>query len=150
MAQDDTVTEEDFAVVMAGLGEAVAYVRGDANPADYRVHVPENVDVRAVRDGFGLTQAAFAAQFGFSKAAVTDWEQGRRRPEASARVLLTVIAREPDAVRRALEPVSVKVKGENHDLKKGCVVSFEDTAKPQVVKSRKVGGRVGPVAASQA
>jgi hypothetical protein len=34
--------------------------------------------------------------------AVRDWQQGAHRPEA-AQVLLTVIARDPDAVARALE-----------------------------------------------
>jgi putative transcriptional regulator len=29
---------------------------------------------------------------------VRDWEQGRRQPEAAARVLLLVIARRPDVV----------------------------------------------------
>jgi putative transcriptional regulator len=47
-------------------------------------------------------QTAFAARFGFSTAAVGDWEQGRRQPEASARVLLTVMERDPEAVMRAL------------------------------------------------
>lgn len=34
--------------------------------------------------------------------AVRNWEQGRRTPEESARVLLKVIDREPEAVLRAL------------------------------------------------
>ena len=32
-----------------------------------------------------------------------DWEQGRFEPDAAARAYLTVIAREPEIVRRALE-----------------------------------------------
>lgn len=98
------VSDDDFAHVMAGLGQAADFLREGATPiADFRVHVPAEVDVRAVRTRAGLTQAAFAARYGFSKAAVTDWEQGRRRPEAAARVLLTVIDREPEAVVRALD-----------------------------------------------
>ena len=34
--------------------------------------------------------------------AVQDWEQGRRVPDRAARVLLTVIDRDPEAVVRAL------------------------------------------------
>lgn len=64
--------------------------------------MPAKVDVKAIRTGLKLSQAAFAARFGFSAGAVRDWEQGRRRPEASAPVLLTVIAMEPEAVERAL------------------------------------------------
>jgi putative transcriptional regulator len=56
----------------------------------------------AVRKSLRLSQAAFAALFGLSVATVRDWESGRRAPRGPARVLLQVIAREPDAVRRAL------------------------------------------------
>ena len=58
--------------------------------------------VRRVRAGTGLSQARFAARYGFSAAAVRDWEQGRRMPEASTLCYLRVIEHEPQAVRRAL------------------------------------------------
>ena len=58
--------------------------------------------VRRVRAGTGLSQARFAARYGFSAAAVRDWEQGRRTPEASTLCYLRVIEREPQAVSRAL------------------------------------------------
>ena len=59
------------------------------------------VDVRALRERMGLSQEAFAARFGFSVGTVRNWERGRR-PEGPVQVLLQVIDREPDAVRRAL------------------------------------------------
>lgn len=95
---DDT----NFQRIMRGLGEVEAFENGAADPGAYRVHVPERVDVRSMRAKLGLSQAEFSARFGFSKATVQDWEQGRRQPEASARVLLKVIDREPEAVQRAL------------------------------------------------
>jgi putative transcriptional regulator len=42
---------------------------------------PEQVDVRAIRERVRLSQEGFALRFGFSAAAVRDWEQGRRRPD---------------------------------------------------------------------
>ena len=39
---------------------------------------------------------------GFPIATLRDWEQGRSRPDTSARAYLTVIEREPKAVERAL------------------------------------------------
>ena len=95
--------DKNFKPIMAGLEEFGEVVSGRADPGAYRVHVPVKVDVRAIRKRLGLTQDAFAARFGFSYGAVRDWEQDRRQPEASARVLLTVIDREPEAVQRALE-----------------------------------------------
>lgn len=64
---------------------------------------PASVDVRRIRETLQLSQSEFAARFGFTAAAVRQWEQGRRQPHGPARVLLTIIDREPGAVRRALE-----------------------------------------------
>ncbi len=90
-----------FEGIMEGLTEALDIAEGRAQPA--RLFVPQSVDVRAIRARLGLSQSAFAARFGFSTGAVRDWEQQRRQPEASARVLLTVIDKEPEAVSRALK-----------------------------------------------
>ena len=93
----------NFDSIMCGLGEATAYARGEADMKGYRVHVPATVDVAAIRTKLHLTQAAFAARFGFSKGAVRDWEQGRKVPEASARILLKVIEKRPDIVLEVLD-----------------------------------------------
>jgi putative transcriptional regulator len=82
--------------------EARAIVRGEADPSTYRVHVPTDIDVRKIRQQLGLSQDEFAARFALSVATVREWEQDRRRPEGAARVLLTVIDKDPDAVARAL------------------------------------------------
>ncbi len=54
--------------------------------------------MRAIRDRLGLTRPAFAQRFGLAVAAVRDWEQGLRRPDPAARVLLLVIARSQEIV----------------------------------------------------
>ncbi len=59
--------------------------------------------VRALRTRFNLTQEDFAARFHLPLGNGRDWEQGAHRPDKAAQVLLTVIARDPDAVVRALE-----------------------------------------------
>jgi putative transcriptional regulator len=59
--------------------------------------------VRALRKRLNLTQEEFAARFHLPLGTVRDWEQGAHRPDKAAQVLLTVIARDPDAVARALE-----------------------------------------------
>ena len=78
-----------------------AFARGE-DAGEFVVHVPEEVDVRAIRRRLDLTREEFASRFGFAKDAVKDWEQGRRRPERSARILLKVIEHDPAAVERAL------------------------------------------------
>jgi putative transcriptional regulator len=59
--------------------------------------------VGALRKRLNLTQEEFAARFHLPLGTVRDWEQGAHRPDKAAQVLLTVIARDPDAVARALE-----------------------------------------------
>lgn len=88
--------------LLAGLREALAHSRGELSLPSYTVTVPERVDVAKLRHRLGLSQAAFARAFGLDVTALHAWEQGRRRPDRAARVLLAVIAKEPEAVLRAL------------------------------------------------
>ncbi len=89
--------------IRRGLKDALAHARGDKSRGhETVVYVPEYVDVKALRRRLGLTQERFAARYGFKLATVRDWEQARRRPVGPARVLLSVIDREPEAVERAL------------------------------------------------
>lgn len=95
---------------MASLGqrlvqasrEALAVARGEADPGTYRVVVPGDVDVRALRRRLKMTQVAFSAAFGLPLGSLRDWEQGKSRPDTAARAYLIVIGRAPDAVREAL------------------------------------------------
>ncbi len=88
--------------LIGGLEEALAHARGEIELPSYTVTVPEQVDVADLRRRLGLSQAAFARAFGLDVTALYAWEQGRRRPDRAARVLLAVIAKEPQAVLRAL------------------------------------------------
>lgn len=89
--------------IRRGLQEAVTYAKGEADKKAYRVHVPAQIDVKAIRTNLGLTQDEFANQFGFSINTVRHWEQGSRRPEGPTRAYLLVIERAPKAVRKALQ-----------------------------------------------
>ncbi|HEY8580845.1 MAG TPA: helix-turn-helix domain-containing protein [Beijerinckiaceae bacterium] len=59
-------------------------------------------DVRSAREKLGLTQAQFAERFHIGLARLRDWEQGRHQPDSAAKAYVKVIAREPEAVARAL------------------------------------------------
>lgn len=59
--------------------------------------------VKVVRRALGLTQEDFAARYHIPLGTLRDWEQGRVEPDQAARAYLTVIAREPETVRAALE-----------------------------------------------
>ena len=59
--------------------------------------------VKTLRRALGLTQEEFAAYYRIPLGTLRDWEQGRTEPDQPARAYLTVIAHDPDSVRRAPE-----------------------------------------------
>jgi putative transcriptional regulator len=60
--------------------------------------------VKVMRRAMGLTQEDFSARFRIPLSTLQDWEQGRSEPDQAAQAYLTVIARDPEAVQRALHP----------------------------------------------
>ena len=86
----------------AALAEALAHVRGEAVLPSRIVDDPAAGHIVALRKRMKLSRQKFADRFGLDARAVQDWEQGRRIPDRAARVLLTVIDRDPEAVVRAL------------------------------------------------
>ena len=91
--------------LIQGMENAVAHARGRRRAArltTVRVQVPAKIDVAAIRQHLGMSQAAFAARFGFSVKNIQNWEQGSRQPEGPARAYLLVIKRNPKAVQKAL------------------------------------------------
>lgn len=80
--------------------EVLAISRGEKQAA--RVHVPADIDVKAIRAKIGLSQDDFASQFGFTINQIRDWEQGRARPLGGVRAYLMLIERAPERVRKLL------------------------------------------------
>jgi putative transcriptional regulator len=57
---------------------------------------------KRIRWALHMSQIEFAKTFRIPLGTLRDWEQHRRDPDQAAQAYLEVIAREPDAVRRAL------------------------------------------------
>ena len=88
--------------ILRGLEEALAFMEGTADESQYVVHIPPEIDIKAIRGRLGLTQQEFADRFEFNINTLRHWEQGRRVPDGTARAYLRVIDREPQAVQKAL------------------------------------------------
>ena len=88
--------------IIESMKEALAISRNELPPEAYKIHIPESVDVRAIREGMGLSQSSFANRFGLSVYALRNWEQGKRRPDPAARAYLKVIEKVPDIVSSVL------------------------------------------------
>lgn len=91
-----------FDQLMSGLDDVEVFLQGKRE--GFRVHAPEEVDVKHIRNCLKMTQEKFSDIFGFSLDSIKNWESGRRKPEASARTLLTVIHKDPVAVLSAICP----------------------------------------------
>lgn len=88
--------------IKKGLEESLAHAKGkDAGARVHQVEVPEP-DVAAMRAQAGLSQAEFARSIGVAVGTLRGWEQGRRRPDGPARVLLALIERRPGIVQDEL------------------------------------------------
>ena len=83
------------------MREGGAILRGD-QPAP-RTFTIQPLEIKDIRDGFGLTQEEFAALLGISVRTLRNWEQGRRVPEGPARVLLKVAVKHPEAVLEVVQ-----------------------------------------------
>ena len=88
--------------ILKGAQQAADYAKGHARSSDYRVHVPEDIDVKRIRQRLKLTQFEFAARYGLQVNAVKNWEQERRKPEGAARTLLYLIDRAPREIEEIL------------------------------------------------
>ena len=88
--------------VEAALGEVLAHVRGEVDLPCRIVDDPSAARILALRKRMKLSRQKFADRFGLDARALQDWEQGRRVPDRAARVLLTVIDSDPEAVEQAL------------------------------------------------
>ena len=87
--------------IRAGLDDAIAHAK--CKKAKAREHRMAPIDVKAIREKTGMSQQRFCAAFGISIGTLRHWEQGLRSPRGAARVLLKVVAHNPQAVIKAIE-----------------------------------------------
>ena len=93
-----------FDELVESVREGGKILRGEAEPSrSFEVREP---DVAMVREQYGLSQQEFAAMMGISTRTLQNWEQGRRKPQGAARVLLRVAAEHPDVVWNTIKKAS--------------------------------------------
>ncbi len=98
----DALTEEQ--IHAAAMADPDAQPLTEEQLATMR-RVPRVTTLRRV---LKLSLEEFAERFHIPADTARDWEQRRSEPDAVARAYLRVIAREPEMVRRALEPLARK------------------------------------------
>ena len=91
-----TMTDEDVT--------AAAMADPDAQPmTSEQLRTARRVPrTKTLRRALSMTQEEFAVRFHIPIGTLRDWEQGRCEPDQPARAYLTVIAHDPEGVKRAL------------------------------------------------
>ncbi len=89
---NDKLFQELLESVKQG-GEVIRVERKAVRTFDFK-----KPNVKSIRLKYGLSQNKFAQLLGISPAALRNWEQGRRKPEGPARVLLMVAEKHPEAI----------------------------------------------------
>jgi len=92
--------KETFDELMTSIEQGGAILKGKKMPS--RRFKIEDPDVPEIRRHLGLTQEKFAMLLGISLATLRNWEQGRRKPDGPARILLCIVAKHPKTVLDAV------------------------------------------------
>lgn len=93
--------EQLFQDLLASVRDMGRHARGEAVPGTRATELAEP-DVKALREGAGVSQAEFARLIGVSRRTLENWEQRRARPSGPARALLKIVAANPRAAVEAL------------------------------------------------
>lgn len=86
----------------ASAKEILAHLKGETTLPTRRIVLPDEVDVKRIRSRARMSQAEFARAFCINPRTLQEWEQGRRKPDATTRAYLAVIAKNRRAVLKAL------------------------------------------------
>ncbi len=94
--------DELFKLLIQSAQETLDFVKTGKKPKGMVIHIPPDSDAKLIRKNLGMSQSQFAKTFGFNLRTLQEWEQGRRVPDQSAKILLKVIAKEPQVVINAI------------------------------------------------
>ena len=93
--------DELFDELLGSVREAGRILRTEQAPS--RTFSLESPDVKSIREQVGLPQSRFATLLGVSVETIRNWEKGRRSPSGPARVLLSLLEKNPDRVLGMLD-----------------------------------------------
>jgi len=88
--------------IITGAQQALAYLKGDKTKGRaYKVR-NRDIDVKAIRERLHMTQEVFSETFAIPVSTLKKWETNNRVPEGPTKAYLTVIEKNPHAVKKAL------------------------------------------------
>jgi putative transcriptional regulator len=94
---------ELFNELKTSIRQMKAIENGELPPTRLRIVQLDN-EVAQARQRLGLTQSEFAKLLGTPVGTIRGWEQGRREPTPTAKVLLRVAVKYPEKVLECATP----------------------------------------------
>jgi len=91
--------------ITTGAEHSLAYIKGDKTKGRaYKVRA-RDINVKAIRENLDMTQEVFSETFAIPVSTLKKWETNNRVPEGPTKAYLTVIEKNPNAVKKALHSV---------------------------------------------
>ena len=101
--------------IIEGLENSIKHMRGQKiRVRVHKVKIPNDINVKTIREKLSLTRQEFADCYGFSIRTLQHWEQGNRRPHGPARVLLLLLQREPWTIQNILLKNKKNLRSHKH------------------------------------
>lgn len=94
------MNEDMFNELLESIEQAGEIKKGQAKSS--RQFTIKEPNVLAIREKYGMTQKEFASLLGISVGTLRNWEQGRRKPQGPAKVLLRIAEKRPKAILESL------------------------------------------------
>jgi len=92
--------DEMFNELLESVKQAGDIRKGKREPS--RNSIIEEPDVVAICEKYNMTQQEFSSLLGISVGTLRNWEQGRRKPQGPAKVLLKIAEKRPKAILDSL------------------------------------------------
>ena len=92
--------KKNFEELIESVRQVGKIRRGEISPSRVFVFKPEAI--KTLRARLNKSQSEFAAMLGVSVSTLQNWEQGRRKPDGSAKILLRIAAMKPDLLEMAI------------------------------------------------
>ncbi|MGO4437581.1 helix-turn-helix domain-containing protein [Rhizobium sp. RAF56] len=87
--------------ILDGLKEALAWKKGELALETVHIDPMPASRIKEIRKRYAKSTKEFERRFGIPASTMNNWEQGRRKPDPAARLLLKVIEETPEAVEKA-------------------------------------------------
>jgi putative transcriptional regulator len=94
------MNDEMFKELLESVRQAGDIRKGKLKPS--RRTVMEEPDVHSIREKYDMTQQEFSSLLGISVGTLRNWEQGRRKTQGPAKVLLKIAEKRPKAILESL------------------------------------------------